>query len=152
MRHVLVAAMGNPLRGDDGFGKRVLDALQGHELPEQVELFDAGSSGMALVEKLLDGFEACVIVDAALRGGQPGSLYVISSPEAHGEVDLHTIDPLKALALARALGASPEAVVFVGCEPARVEDLCEELSSEVERAVPEAVAAVLAEIGRLAAL
>ncbi len=145
--------MGNPLRGDDGFGIRVLAELRRRAVPERVELFDAGDFGMALVEKLLDGFDACVIVDAVLRGGSKGSLYVIPAPEEErGGVDLHTIDPLKALSLARALGASPGEVVLVGCEPALIEDLSETLSPEVERAVPLAVAAVLQEIARLAAL
>jgi len=43
---LLVMAVGNILRQDDGFAEAVLDRLAELELPETVELFNAGTSAI----------------------------------------------------------------------------------------------------------
>jgi hydrogenase maturation protease len=140
--------MGNVLRGDDGFGIRVLQRMSAIALPEGVELYEAGGAGIALAQKLTDGYDACIIVDAAKCGGAAGALYrlIPNVPATSREIGMHDLDPGKILALASAMGALPPEVVLIGCEPQETEELCEELSAPVAASVDEAVQLILREL------
>ena len=151
MKRILIAGMGNVLRGDDGFGIRVVQRLMAMDLPAGVEVYEAGGAGIALAQKLMDGFDVCILVDAALRGEPPGTLCCIE-PRAFAElrtIGMHEQEPSKVLALAKALGALPAKVLLVGCEPQEVEDLREELSLPVAAAVEPAVQRILRELERI---
>lgn len=151
MTRILVAGMGNVLRGDDGFGLRVVQRLMQMELPAGVEVYEAGGAGIALAQKLMDGFDVCILVDAARRGDPPGTLCCIE-PEIFSQlqtIGVHEQEPSKVLALAKALGALPPKVLLVGCEPLEVDDLIEELSAPVAAAVEPAVQRILREINEL---
>ncbi len=150
---ILVAGMGNALRGDDGFGIRVIESLATHELPAAVVLYDAGIGGVGLVQELMNGFDALILVDAIDKGAVPGTLFTVV-PQAQEEkmdavrlhesmVDMHYTDPAKVLLLARALNVCPPAVYLVGCQPEYVEDAVQGLRPSVQRAVPLAVAEIL---------
>ena len=151
MKKILVAGMGNLLRGDDGFGIRAVERLATMPLPAGVELFDAGGAGVALAQKLMDGYDACIMVDATLQHGPPGTLYSFKPnvTQAPTEIGMHNLDPSKVLVLAQALGALPPEVLVIGCEPENTEELREELSLPVLAAVDKAVHMVLCEIERL---
>jgi hypothetical protein len=43
----LIVGLGNPLRGDDGVGVRVIRLLTERRLPGNVEVVDAGTQGWA---------------------------------------------------------------------------------------------------------
>jgi hydrogenase maturation protease len=150
VKRVLIAGLGNVLRGDDGFGVRVLQEMSRIDLPRGVDLYEAGGAGIALVQKLMDGYDACIIVDAARKNGTPGTLYrLVPEAATDRELGTHDLDPGKILALARAMGALPAEVLLIGCEPQETEELCEELSSAVAAVVGQAVQAVLKELARL---
>jgi hydrogenase maturation protease len=116
---ILVAGIGNVFLGDDGFGVALAGRLARHEPRAGVEVVDFGIRGMDLAYALLDGYDAAVLLDATPRGERPGTLYVIEPEVDDGEValDAHGMDPVKVLALARALGGSPPRTLVVGCEP-----------------------------------
>ena len=151
MKKILVAGMGNLLRGDDGFGIRVVERLATMRLLAGVELFDAGGAGVALAQKLMDGYDACIMVDATLQHGTPGTLYSFKPhvTQAPTEIGMHNLDPSKVLVLAQALGALPADVLVIGCEPEDTEELREDLSPPVLAAVDKAVEMVVCEIERL---
>ena len=147
-RRILVAGVGNIFLGDDGFGVEVVRRLAGRELPERVEVVDFGIRGMDLAYALQGDYEVVVFVDAAPRGKEPGTVYLIEPEiEEDGEVslDTHGMDPVKVIKLARALGAKPTRTLVVGCEPKVVvsgedyDDMLMELSEPVRAAVEEAV-------------
>lgn len=128
-RRILIACVGNIFLGDDGFGVAVAERLRDRRYPAGVAVVDFGIRGVELAYTLLDGCDALVLVDALPRGGAPGTLYLIEpelptgSPEQGLEVgrvglDAHSMDPVKMLAFARALGARPGRTLVVGCEPA----------------------------------
>ena len=148
MKRVLIAGMGNVLRGDDGFGIRVVERMSRLELPPGVELYEAGGAGIALVQKLMEGYDACIIVDAAKCHGTPGTLYrlIPDVPMAPGSIGMHELDPTKVLALARAMGALPAEVVLIGCEPEETDELCERLSGPVANNIERAVELILREL------
>ena len=124
---ILVAGIGNIFLGDDGFGVAVVQQLARSTMPTGVTLMDAGIRGLDLTYALLGDYDAAVLVDAAPRGGPPGSIYVID-PEAHepptddeqnpaGLLDAHAMDPVKVLAFVRESGSVLRAMRVVGCEP-----------------------------------
>lgn len=151
MRRILIAGMGNLLRGDDGFGVRVVERLSRMSLPAGTETYEAGGAGVALAQKLSEGFDACILIDATERRGVPGTLYRLTPciSGAPREIGMHDLDPSRVLALARAMGALPSEILLIGCEPAQTEELCGELSAPVAAAVEHAVATILREVARL---
>lgn len=142
MTRTLIAGFGNVLRGDDGFGVAVLRRLAERGMAsESVELLDVGTGGIRLAQQLLTPYDRLIIIDAATRGGQPGSVYVLAVEDVRPtrDIDLHTAVPSRALEVARALGRLPGEILLVGCEPASVDELTTELSPRVAAAVPLAV-------------
>ncbi len=147
---ILIAGVGNIFLGDDAFGVEVARRLAQRPLPEQVRVVDFGIRGLDLTYALLDGYETVLMVDAAPRGGKPGTLYVLEpdapAPPGPGEaaplIETHGMDPVKVLRLAAAMGGKVGRLLVVGCEPAPVDDVEEMqagLSEPVRAAVDEAV-------------
>jgi hydrogenase maturation protease len=147
MMRILIAGVGNVLRGDDAFGIEALCLLQQKIHIAGVEFFESGIAGISLVQRLMDDFDALIIIDALDRGGDPGQIYVIE-PELEslgGEkasddaVDLHQADPERVLRLASALRVLPKHVWIVGCQAVGCDDLDAPLSEPVAHALPVAV-------------
>jgi hydrogenase maturation protease len=132
------------LLGDDGFGVEVIKRLMASGLPGHIHLMDVGIGGLHFVLRLMEGFEAVIVVDAVKRGQSAGTLYVFAPSEAdldvhRGEpIDPHGTEPAHALKLAKALRCLPETVIVVGCEPASCQ-LGMPLSLAVRSAVDRAV-------------
>lgn len=153
---VLVAGIGNIFMADDAFGVEVARRLAVRELPRGVEVKDFGIRGMDLVYALGEGYDAVVLVDAVPRGEPPGTLFVVEPEIDEAEVGLdgHGMDPVKVLGLARQLGAVPERVLVVGCEPQVVmtgdeDELRGELSEPVRACLDAAVQLVESVVGGL---
>lgn len=151
-----VAGVGNTLRADDGFGVRVAQSLQTTPLPEGVIVMDVGIGGIHMVQELLrDPVDHLVVVDAVDLGRPAGTVLVIkpdvedvstlSDWERREELaDMHYATPERAFMLAQALGVLPKSVWVVGCQPKEVDWLGEQLSPEVEAALPIAAAEIVA--------
>jgi hydrogenase maturation protease len=161
---VLVACVGNTLRGDDGFGVAVAAELHG-VLPEGTDLIETGIGGLGIVHQLMEGYGGLIVVDAVERAARPGTVFVLvpQVPDVATPTfdqwraqlaDFHLAEPSRVLRLARAAGVLPEHVLVVGCQPERCEDFEEALSRHVAAAVPiaarrvrELVAELLATLG-----
>lgn len=150
---ILVAGVGNILQGDDGFGIEVIRVLTTRSHPEGVHLTETGIGGIALVQDLMLGYDACIIIDAVDRKRPPGTVMVIEPdvidvhelrPEQRHDLlaDMHLATPSRALMVARALGVLPVKSWIVGCQPEEIETLYIGLSATVQAAVPIAVAEV----------
>lgn len=144
---VLIAGVGNVLRGDDGFGVEVLHRLQRESEVEGVKFFESGIAGISLVQQLMDGYDALVIIDALDRGAEPGRVFVLQPDRAslsarrmqQDGTDLHQADPEAVLRMAHALKILPERVWIVGCQAVGCDDLGAPFSAAVADAVPIAV-------------
>ena len=148
---MLVAGVGNVLRGDDGFGVAVAECLANEDLPDQVRVMEFGIGGIHLVQELLaESIDVLIVVDAVEMDRPPGTIFVIrptveevaSLPlaEKHDRLaDMHYSTPDRVLMLANALGALPEKVWVVGCEPLDAHSLGEGLSEPVEHAISAAI-------------
>ncbi len=160
MIRVLIAGVGNVLRGDDGFGVDVARRLDAIELPPGVKVVETGIPGIALVHELQAGWDALVVVDTVDRARPPGTVMVIDPEvvdvqglgwvERHDLLaDMHLATPERALMLARALGVLPPVVRLIGCQPLDAERVGIGLAPIVADAVEVAVCQVLAEVDRL---
>ena len=152
MGRIVVAAFGNELRGDDGFGIAVLRQLESmRPTGDPVTLLEVGTAGLRLAQELLTPCDRLIVIDAMTRGGQPGTVYVLkvdTVPEAR-DIDMHIAVPARALSVAQALGALPPETFLVGCEPASVDELTMELSASVRAAVDVAAGHVHSLIGEV---
>jgi hydrogenase maturation protease len=158
--HILIAGIGNIFLGDDAFGVKVVQRLAERTLPANVDVVDFGIRGFDLTMALLEDVDLVILVDAASRGGAPGTLYVIE-PEpverdepapARAMLDPHSLDPVKVLQLVKTMGGKPGRVVVVGCEPESVGsdvdwDVTPGLSEPVQRAVDEAILLIESLVG-----
>ena len=157
---MLVAGVGNIFLGDDGFGAEVARRLAGAGLPGWVQVADYGISGMHLAYDLADGYDTAILIDAAQRGGEPGTLTVIEAAPGGGAApegppdpaggslaqtrlfDAHGMQPDVVLSVLDMLGAGSARILVVGCEPASL-DYGMELSEPVAKAVDAAVGVVM---------
>jgi hydrogenase maturation protease len=154
-RRTLVACLGNIFLSDDGFGVEVARRLASEDLPEGTRVTDYGIRGMHLAYDLAEGWDATILVDAAQRGGEPGTVYVIE-PERQQSTDggtspgltesmlfdPHGMQPDAMLGMTGMLGAEAGRVLVVGCEPASVTEGIG-LSEPVAAAVDEAARVVM---------
>ena len=157
---MLVAGMGNELRGDDGFGVAMARLLAERDLGAEVTVREFGIGGVHLVQELLVGYDALLIVDAVHRSSEPGTIHLLepevpdlaSLPDQVKRdflADMHWADPNRALILAKALGALPPRVLILGCEPHELDDLSLVLTPAVSSSLPRALEAIEGALARL---
>ena len=157
---ILIAGIGNIFMGDDAFGCEAAQRLAVRPWPDGVRVVDYGIRGLDLAYALLDAPQAVILLDAAPRGGQPGTLYVIEPDLAQlatadpneMTLDAHTMNPLKVLRMVQGLGGELTRITLVGCEPADLGPPDEGkmgLSEPVALAVEQAVECVLALVAKI---
>jgi len=132
---VAVLCIGNPARGDDGFGPAVARALHGRI---DAHLFDGGvapENDLPRVSALRPAVS--IIVDAVHFGGRPGTLRLLQADELREDgVSTHsTALPV----LARFLEADCGSRVLVLAAQPAITAWGESLSPEMTRAVSTAV-------------
>lgn len=148
----VVAGVGNVFLRDDAFGVEVARLLAERSLPVNTEVHDFGIRGLHLAYELLDGCDLFILVDAAPRGEQPGTVTVLevgcaesgraeSGPGPAPVMDAHGLAPDEVFRLLDTLGGRPGRSLVVACEPADVSPGMG-LSDPVRAALPHAVQAV----------
>ncbi|NDJ76607.1 MAG: hydrogenase maturation protease [Chloroflexi bacterium] len=150
MARTLILGVGNPLMGDDAFGIRVVEALQGVELPSDVDVVDGGTQGLGLV-LVMEPYHRVIIVDAVQMGLPAGTIRRFAWQDVQvnaGQVlSLHQSDLAAALTLAEALGVLPPEVVIFGVQPHNTE-WDQPMSAAVEHALPVLVHSLIDEVRR----
>jgi hydrogenase maturation protease len=145
-QRILILGIGNPLMTDEGVGVRVAEILMGsYELPEGIEVIDAGTMGLGILNLFRDR-DLVIVLDAVDNTGHEPGTVVIMTPEQlapaqvmHSLHDMRFSNVLEAAALT---GVEPEAIC-VGVQVESMEQWVMELTPAVEEALPAAVAAVL---------
>jgi hydrogenase maturation protease len=150
---VAIIGIGNVLAGDDAVGPHVVRVLEAHhELPEGVEVVDAGTPGYDLTAFLPER-DAVVLVDAVKAKGAPGEVRTFDKAALLARAPVLAISPhepgvREALLNAEFMGVTPRVVRLVGVVPERTETGIG-LSDPVRKAVPLAVAEVVRELAAL---
>ncbi|UXY25250.1 hydrogenase maturation protease [Streptomyces sp. HUAS TT20] len=147
---VVVTGVGNPLRGDDGAGPAVVEALRGRVPDDIVLAVSDGEPGRML--ELWRGADTAIVVEALrLHPARPGELHTLTAAEAAGRASgtasTHALGLGECLALAEALDLLPPQVVVHAVEVADVE-LGTGLSEPVRSALPELIERVGASVRR----
>ena len=106
-KRLLVAGVGNVLRGDDGFGPRVTELLK--DLPAGAEVIETGIGGVALLQEIMMGCDGLILIDAVERGAPPGTVFLITPEILDGEhvPDVHLANPDRVLSMRRPWECSP---------------------------------------------
>jgi hydrogenase maturation protease len=148
----LVLGIGSPIMCDDAIGLRVLQELSKRKV-QGVDLEEACTSGLDLIEIMLD-YDRVIVVDAILKSGKrPGTIMVLS-PDAFSDT-VHGVNPHEAnvattLELGRSLEPDrfPKEILFVAVEVNDVFTVSEEMTPEVEAALEATVETVLGLISK----
>jgi len=143
----LIAGIGNIFLGDDAFGSVLASRLAARSWPEGVAVRDFGIRCLELAYAILDDWDEVILLDAAPRGGRPGTLYRIAldGEPAAADVDPHTISAAMVLGMARRIGGRLPRATLLGCEPASCQPDYESnpgLSPAVAAALPAAEAMI----------
>ncbi len=147
---ILIVGVGNVLHGDDGFGVQLAWRLAVERFPPGVKVMETGIGGMSIVQELMTGYDAVLLLDAHQSGGRHGELRLLRpvlpdlaelDPHALRDyfADTHYATPIRALSLLEQIGRLPPQVAVIGCEPAEVEEFGIGLSAPVAAALDSAV-------------
>ena len=148
MQPTLVMGIGNILLRDEGVGVRTIEAMQQIELPQGVELVDAGTAGADLIDLVADR-RKLIVIDAIEADAAPGTVFRLLAedlaPQDGAMISLHQLGLVESLAMAKHLGCAPQQVVVFGVQPAVISTGLD-LSPQVAAAVPKVIQAVLSEL------
>ncbi len=145
---ILIAGVGNELRQDDAFGVLLAQKLQQEaSFPPSVKVMEIGSGGIHLVQQLFDDYDVLILLDIVKWGGAAGTIHFrevevkditqLPTDEKNDFLaDMHYINPLKALMMAKAINVLPKQVLFLGCESEEHEEIGIGVSAAVEAALP----------------
>ena len=145
MDSIAVVGIGNNLLQDDGVGIHALRHFEAHHADPDVRCLDAGTVGLALMDRLAN-LEGLVAVDAMRLGKPPGTVTVLEGEAMdrhlrnhHGSVhELGLSDILDAL---RLCGDLPANRALVGIEPESM-DWGTEPTPAVAAVIPSATAKI----------
>jgi hydrogenase maturation protease len=147
---IVVLALGNLIRSDDGVGLFALRELEKDPgLPDCVTLVEGGTKGLELLPYICEA-KRLLVLDAVDVGAQPGTIFRIEGqdlrtlPGAGSVHELALADILNAL---RIMGHEPEEAVVLGIQPSTTA-LGTTLSLPVQRALPNFVEEVSIELFR----
>ena len=140
-----IIGVGNPLRGDDGVGPKLIQALRQHDGPS-LELIDGGSDALGILE-YLEGRSRVCIVDACRMGLSPGAVRMFEPQDATAvmapdQISLHGLGLAEALNMASALQMLPHELKIIGIEPQTIQ-FNGELSEPVQQGLKTAMDLIL---------
>jgi len=144
----LVIGLGNPILGDDGVGWRVVEAVQEQINDPSVDMDCLAVGGITLMEHLI-GYDRAIVIDAVTAHQPIGTVSLFHLNDLPDHSALHTSSAhdaslQTAIAAGQAMGAHlPDEVIVVGIEAEKIFDFSEELTPNVEAAVPRAADEVL---------
>ena len=110
----LVTGIGNPDRGDDGFGPAVAQRLRGR-VPSTVRILARNGDALALIE-YWNGILSVIVIDAMAAISQPGRIHRLDLSSRPLPIDLaprssHAFGVAETVELARRLGRLPPHIV-----------------------------------------
>jgi hydrogenase maturation protease len=151
---ILVLGLGNILLSDEGVGVRIVEALEAaHDLPDEVDLLDGGTSGMDLLDTVADR-DCLIVADAVNADGPAGRLIRLENDDIRmlfeTKFSPHQLGLSDLLANLRLIGKAPRRVVVVGVVPQNL-SLGLELSPAAAGGRDAAVAMIVDELARLGA-
>lgn len=148
----MIMGVGNILFSDEGFGIRVVEALEArYDFPDNVSVIDGGVLGINLLGIMAEA-DRLIVVDVIRNKGNPGDLYRLEgetiTQRIRAKNSLHQIDFLESLTLCQALDKVPQTVI-IGVEPKDIDTLSLELTATTGNRMEDMIRMVLAELDRI---
>lgn len=129
-----IIGLGNPLKGDDGIGVKIIEELRNRKLPKHLTIFDLGTGGMKVLHVLKE-LDKVLIVDAVRFGGEPGD-HVFFEPHEIKSLKTpkgtHDSNLFEVIELSKQLEEIPRKIVIMGIQPQDT-GFKENLSGEVSK-------------------
>jgi hydrogenase maturation protease len=146
----LVLGMGNPILSDDGVGIRVAHEVASQLNSAQVSVVETSAAGLSLLDSIV-GYERVIIIDAIqTEKGEAGQIYRMGTADFSLTKHFsspHQINLATALELGKMLNLEmPRQITVFAVEAKDITSFSEKCTPEVQKAVPEAVKMVLAEL------
>lgn len=138
--------------GDDGIGIHVINRLgeMSDQLPENVELLDAGVSGLDILN-MLEGAGMVIIVDAVKGAGETGSVHRLSSGDiktssSADAFSVHDTSLAHVLSIAEHIQKMPERLTIFAIEIEKADEISLSLSEKVQKSVDVTVKMIFDEL------
>jgi len=151
---IVVLALGNLIRSDDGVGLFALRELEKNpNLSGSVTLVEGGTKGLELVPYICDAARLLVL-DSVDVGAQPGMIFRIEGQDLRtlpGTSSVHELALADILNALRMMGQEPQEVVLLGVQPSTTA-LGTTLSLPVQQALPTLLEEVLIELSQWASV
>lgn len=146
----LVLGFGNPILSDDGVGIKVAHEVAGKLNDPQVTVVETSAAGLSLLDSIV-GYDKVIIIDAIqTEKGRAGQIYRMGAEDFSSTkhfISPHQVNLATALELGKMLNlAMPQEITVFAIEAKDITTFGEECTPEVERAIPEAIKMVLAEL------
>lgn len=171
MGKTLVLGMGNTIRGDDGVGIKITEALKGQIDFSFIEIKQTHESGINLLDKIA-GYEKVIIIDSIKsESGKIGDIYRLNllekglvvkvapnfaSSACGGQAkfgvmpySLHNIGLPEILNLAGGLIDTPKEVIIYAVNTRDNDSFSDKMSSKIKKVIPKAVELVKKELAGL---
>jgi len=146
----LVLGLGNPILSDDGVGIRVAHEVANQLNSTQVTVVETSAAGLSLLDSIV-GYDRVIIIDAIqTEKGEAGQIYRMGAEDFSSTkhfVSPHQVNLATAMELGKMLNlAMPQEITVFAIEAKDITTFSEKCTPEVEKAIPEAVRMVLAEL------
>ena len=120
----LILGVGNPLRGDDGIGPKIIELLQKESLPTSIHILDGGTDGLNLIEEIKP-YPKAIIIDAVNMKAKPGTIRAFSPEEvtmivSSDALSTHGFGLAEVVSLMQSLGVKTE-LTIIGIQPQNIE-------------------------------
>lgn len=142
MKKIIVMGVGNYILSDEGVGIHVINELEKMEWPENVEIYDAGTTGILSFHKFTEA-DILIAVDAIALKEEPGTIRVyqkddIMLSKVPMKISPHQIGFQETLFQAELHSKSPEIVTLIGVVPESY-NAGTELSSCIAEVLPDII-------------
>lgn len=150
---VVVMGVGNILMSDEGVGVHAVTALsERYDLPDDVEVIDAGTSGMDCLDRIADA-DLLLIADCVRsKDKAPGTITRLADEQISAwfktKISPHQVGLSDVLAACNFHGMSPKKVVLVGVQPQSFETSME-LTPAIAAVMPQLLERLVAELAAM---
>ncbi|HUT00105.1 MAG TPA: hydrogenase maturation protease [Candidatus Thermoplasmatota archaeon] len=151
----IVLGIGNPILRDDGAGIHVAHQLKHYVTDQKVTIDEAYTGGMNLLDMMI-GYDKAILIDtvniADAKNGEVKRLTLHNSGNTCHSYNPHDISLQEALRLAEKLGEKniPKEIIVIGIVVKELSiQFGEQLSENIQAAVPKAVEMTLHELKKI---
>lgn len=141
MKKIVVMGVGNYILSDEGIGVHVIKELEKMQWPENVEIYDAGTTGILSFHKFVEA-DVIIAIDAIALREEPGTIKIydkddIMLSKVPMKVSPHQIGFQETLFQAELHERAPEVVKLIGVVPesyaagTELSECCQEIMPEL---------------------